>query len=88
MLTVELKNGFKAKVDPEVLNDMYFFEALAEAEEEPLKFDKVCNMLLGKEQKRALYKSLEDKNGRVAPDVASEALTEIFEKMGEEGKNS
>jgi hypothetical protein len=44
-------------------------------------------MVLGEEQRERLYKMLEDENGRVPADVASEAIAEIFENMGDEGKN-
>lgn len=87
MVTVKLQNGFKVKVDPEQLNDMYFVEALAQVESDILALPKVCAMLLGEEQKKALYKSLEDENGRVKLEAVSEAITEIMTKAGEETKN-
>ena len=87
MVSVKLQNGFEAKVEPEQLNDMYFIEALSQLESDILALPKVCTMLLGKEQKDALYKSLEV-DGRVPIESVNEAITEIMTKAGEETKNS
>lgn len=84
----ELANGFKYEVDENVLDDMRLVDAIAEAEgENPLKVSKVVTMVLGDEQKERLYKSLENETGRVPVKVAMDALMEIFNRLGEEGKN-
>lgn len=88
MITVELKNGFKAKIDPSKLDDMYFIEAMAEMETNIVKLSDVCSMLLGEEQKMKMYKSLEEKDGRVPLDSINDAITEIMTKAGDEIKNS
>lgn len=83
-----LKNGFVYEVDENVLDDMRLVDAIAEAEgENPLKVSKVVTMVLGDEQKERLYKSLENETGRVPVKVAMDALMEIFNRLGEEGKN-
>lgn len=87
MVKVKLDNGFEVKVEPEQLNDMYFVEALAQVDTNILVLPKVCTMLLGEEQKSALYKSLEDESGRVKLEAVSDAITEIMSKAGEEVKN-
>jgi len=87
MKTVKLTNGFEVKVEPDELNDMYFVEALAEIETDVLALPKVMKMMLGDEQKKALYKSLEDENGRVPIEAITDAITEIMTKAGEESKN-
>lgn len=87
MKTVKLTNGFEVKVEPDELNDMYFVEALAEIESDVLALPKVMKMMLGDEQKKALYKSLEDENGRVPIEAITDAITEIMTKAGEESKN-
>ena len=87
MKTVKLTNGFEVKVEPDELNDMYFVEALAEIETDVLALPKVMKMMLGDEQKKALYKSLEDENGRVPIEAITDAITEIMTKAGEEPKN-
>lgn len=87
MVKVKLDNGFEVKVEPEQLNDMYFVEALAQVDTNILVLPKVCTMLLGEEQKSALYKSLEDESGRVKLEAVSDAIIEIMSKAGEEVKN-
>ena len=87
MKTVKLTNGFEVKVEPDELNDMYFVEALAEIETDVLALPKVMKMMLGDEQKKALYKSLEDENGRVPIEAITDAITEIMTKACEESKN-
>lgn len=83
-----LENGFVYEVDENVLDDMRLVDAIAEAEgENPLKVSKVMTMVLGDEQKERLYKSLENETGRVPVKVAMDALMEIFNRLGEEGKN-
>jgi len=83
-----LENGFIYEVDENVLDDMRLVDAIAEAEgENPLKVSKVVTMVLGDEQKERLYKSLENEAGRVPVKVAMDALMEIFNRLGEEGKN-
>jgi len=83
-----LENGFIYEVDENVLDDMRLVDAIAEAEgENPLKVSKVVTMVLGDEQKERLYKSLENETGRVPVKVAMDALMEIFNRLGEEGKN-
>ena len=88
MVTVKLDNGFEAHVEPDQLNDMYFIEALADVENNIVKLSKVCSMLLGDEQKFALYKTLEDENGKVPLPAVNDAISEIMTKAGEEVKNS
>lgn len=88
MVTVKLDNGFEAHIEPDQLNDMYFIEALADVENNIVKLSKVCSMLLGDEQKLALYKTLEDENGKVPLQAVNDAISEIMTKAGEEVKNS
>ncbi len=88
MITVELSNGFKAKVEPDDLNDIYFIEALAGMEANITKLSKVCTILLGEEQKYELYKSLEDERGKVPLEAVNNAIEEIMTKAGDEVKNS
>ena len=47
-------SGFKFKIDEVDLNDMEFIELMAEAEENPLKYPKMVERMLGKEQKQKL----------------------------------
>ncbi len=87
MKTVKLDNGFEVKVEPEQLNDMYFVEELARLETDALALPKVVTMLFGEDQKKALYKHLEDESGRVRLEAVTDAITEVMTKAGEDTKN-
>ena len=89
MRTGKLENGFEYSIDEQTLDDMRFLDALEEADDgSPLAASKVCKMLLGKEQRDALYKTISPKGGRVPIADAFECIKEILEAMGDEGKNS
>ena len=88
MLTGTTKSGFYFEIDETALDDMEFVEALAELEENALKFPKVCTMLLGKAQKKKLYDHFRDENGKVPVEVISNAIAEIMTMAGESTKNS
>lgn len=87
----KLSNGFKFEVDVDVFNDMELIEAIAASEgDDPLRIVEVLERILGKEQKKALYDSIRDENGRVRVDAVEEAINEIMTAVSEdaEGKNS
>ena len=88
MLTGKTQSAFYFEIDETELDDMEFVEALAELDENPLKFPKVCNMLLGKEQKEKLYDHLRNEKGKVPVDAVSNAITEIMSLAGDSTKNS
>ena len=81
-------SGFKFKIDEVDLNDMEFIELMAEAEENPLKYPKMVERMLGKEQKQKLYDHVRTKGGRVPPDAIDKEVEEIFTLAGEDAKNS
>ena len=81
-------SGFKFKIDEVDLNDMEFIELMAEAEENPLKYPKMVERMLGKEQKKKLYDHVRPKEGRVPPDAIDKEVEEIFILAGEDAKNS
>jgi hypothetical protein len=81
-------SGFKFKIDEVDLNDMEFIELMAEAEENPLKYPKMVERMLGKEQKQKLYDHVRTKEGRVPPDTIDKEVEEIFILAGEDAKNS
>lgn len=88
MLKGKTESGFYFEIDETALDDMEFVEALADLEEDALKLPKVCNMLLGKEQKAKLYDHLRDENGKVPASAVSSAIVEIMLVAGESTKNS
>lgn len=84
-----LKNGFKFAINEDVLDDVELMEDMAAAQgEDPLRVVQVIKKVLGEEQKEKLYNHVRTEDGRVPTSVVSECLTEMFELIGETGKNS
>ena len=83
-----LENGFKYEVDENILDDMELLDALAEAEENPLKISIVSKKILGTEQRKRLYDHIRRDDGTVPVEEASQAIADILEALGDEGKNS
>lgn len=84
----ELKNGFSFDVDENALDNMELIDAMAEAQEEnPAMFSKAVLLLLGKDQRKMLYDHIRDDNGRVSVEAVTNSFVEIFEALGEQGKN-
>lgn len=79
--------GFGYEIKEETLDNMELVECMAEVDENPLLFPKVCKMILGEEQKKALYDFYRTDDGRVPIDDISNAIQEIFESS-DEVKNS
>lgn len=82
-----LENGFKYEVDENILDDMELLDALAEAEENPLKISIVSKKILGTEQRKRLYDHIRREDGTVPVEEASQAIADILESLGDEGKN-
>ncbi len=84
----KLKNGFSFDVDENALDNMELIDAMAEAQEEnPAMFSKAVLLLLGKDQRKKLYDHIRDDNGRVSVEAVTNSFVEIFEALGEQGKN-
>ena len=84
----QLSNGFKYEIDETKMDDMEFLDALAEArDEDPVSVSIVIKKLLGKEQRKAFYDHIREEDGRVPVQKTMEALNEMFDQMGDEGKN-
>ena len=83
---IKLENGFELTIDDVVLDDMELVDLLGELEDDPMKIGKVVKKVLG-DQKNALYDHVRTEDGRVPVSVLTDAITEIFEALGEEAKN-
>lgn len=81
------QNGFAFEIKDEVLDDMRLIELMAKSMENPMIFPNLIEKLLGSEQKDALYKHLENEDGRVPVKAIADAVTDIFNQLGETGKN-
>lgn len=80
-------SGFEFEIDASVLDDMELIDALADTmDNNPLSFSIVCSKLFGAEQKKRLYNHLR-KNGRVPLEAISAEITDVFNALGETGKN-
>ena len=87
-VTGKLENGFEYEIDDAVLDDMEMVDALSEAQStNPLALSTVVEKLLGSEQKKALYDSVRNKDGRAPIEDVTQAVVDIFEGIGDEGKN-
>ncbi len=85
---ITTKSGFKCKVDEAVLDDMELVDAMAAAQgEDPLQISTVIKMILGDKNKKKLYDHVRNKDGRVPLEAATNEILEIFEALGETGKN-
>jgi len=86
---ITTKSGFKCKIDDSVLDDMELVDAMAAAQgEDPLQLTVVINKILGEKNKQKLYDHMRDKNGRVPVEATTNEIVEIFEALGDDGKNS
>lgn len=82
-------SGFAFEVDPAALSDMELVDALADLNDgNALALSKVCTILFGKEQKKALYDHFRTQDGRVPAKDVEQAATEVFKALGTYGKNS
>lgn len=81
-------SGFAFAIPAENLDNMELLDALAELDEDdPLQISRVCRLLLGKEQRRALYDHLRAPAGNVPIRTVAKEIVEIFGACGETGKN-
>lgn len=86
MIEGKTQSGFAFSIDPEIQDDMELLEAIADADENPLRITSVLKRLLGEEQKRALYEHLRNEKGRVSIKAVSQEIVDIF-NSSQQGKN-
>ena len=86
MIKGKLENGFEYQVEYTAVNNMELVDAIAEVEENPVAISKVVKLLLGNDQRMALYDYLRTKDGNVPIDAVNKAVIEIF-NSSQQGKN-
>ena len=93
MRTITTKSGFTCMVDEGRIDDMRFFDALVDMEApESTPFDKlratknVMTILLGEEQKQALYKHIEEEHGTAKTAVVASELQDIIAGLSDSKK--
>ena len=75
-------------MDENALDNMELIDAMAEAQSDnPAMFSKAVVLLLGKDQRDRLYDHIRKDDGRVSIEEVTNAFVEIFETLGESGKN-
>ena len=74
-----LISGFEFEVADDVCDNMELLDAVVDADENPLAVSKIVKLLLGEDQRRALYDHLRDESGRVPVLAVSNAVAEIFQ---------
>ena len=86
----ELKNGFKYKYDDKVYHSMRFLDAVAASQkpETGYAFSDMVRLLLGDEQREALYEYIEAKGDDVTVELMGEIIQEITEAANPDAKNS
>lgn len=87
MKEIMLDSGITLSIDEGIMDDMEILDALSELEEgNGAAISKLCTRLLGTDEKKKLYDHLRE-NGRVKVTAVTKTITEIFRKLGEQGKN-
>lgn len=88
MLTGTTSTGFEWELEDDVLDDMELLDALADWDRgKETGAIYACRLLLGEQQRAALYDHLRGKNGRVKATAVLNAVTEILTAL-REGKKS
>lgn len=88
-ITGTTQSGFHYTLDQKSLDNMELLDALSDATgDNPLAVSNVCKLMLGNEQRKALYDHVRADDGRVPVDAVSAELIEMFGAFGTAGKNS
>lgn len=88
MIEITTKSGFKCSLPEGVLDDMELVDIMAaKYPGEAFRVAAVLNHMLG-DQKKELYAHMRKIHGKVPASAVEVELAEIFEAMGESGKNS
>ena len=83
MIEGKTTKGFQFTIDENDVNDMEFLELMADVDENPLLFPRLIEIMLGKEQKTALYDFYRNDKGKVPIDEIKGAVGEILASNGE-----
>lgn len=88
MRTGKTKTGFEYKIAESALDNMELVDALAELDEgNTTVISRICKLLFGNEQKKALYNHLRTAEGNVPVAAFTQEIFDIFEQL-KDGKNS
>lgn len=87
MIAGTTKSGFEYKIEDANLDNMELVDAIAEADGNPIAVSKIVLLLLGAEQRKALYDHLRAENGTVPVGAVKDAILDIFQNSGSTVKN-
>lgn len=85
MVSGVTKTGFAYKVDKECLQDAEFLEifaAVSKGGSEAFQVFDLIRMILGDEQKKALFEHCRNERGRVPIDAVTDEISDIFAMLG------
>lgn len=80
------ESGFEFETDVRAIQDMEFLEMLGEVDANPIIMPKLCEKMLGKTGKRALYDFVRDEDGYVTAEAIAPVVTEIMKAASEKSK--
>lgn len=89
-VTGKTSKGFEYSVPKRMLTNAEFLEVFADVQNgDMMQVFKLIGIVLGKDQKKALYDFLRDEDGMVPVEAVSAELSEIIEALGkaDETKN-
>lgn len=87
MIKGKLENGFEFSIDEDVFDDMELVDDIRASQgKDPSRISDVVDKILG-ESKYQLYDLIRNKKGKVPLEKVADAIGEIMEKSGEQGKN-
>lgn len=83
MLSGKTATGFKFEIDEEARDDMELLDMISALDDGKLQYvPKVALVLLGKEQKEALYEHCRNEKGRVSAREVIKEMYSIFNVIG------
>ena len=89
MKKIKLNSGVTLNIEDDVLNNMELLDDLVAMDNGDWRaMSNVMQKVLKDEERKKLYDAIRNEKGVVQIDTVSDALNEIFGKLGETGKNS
>lgn len=87
MKKIRLENGLNIEIQDNVTNNMELLDDLVDLDEgNGYAISRIVGRILSKDEKKKLYDHLRV-DGAVPVDKVVDAMKEIFDKLGEKGKN-
>lgn len=87
MKKIKLDCGVTINIDEKDMSNMELLDELVAVDEgETAALTRIFRLIMSKEDKKALYDALRE-DGRVPVEKVIYALKELFDKIGEAGKN-